>query len=466
MLPERARYSSDTLPIRTLVILGVSAALLIVVGVALIVFCFSEAPDSNVAATKEQPAIADDAPPESKPGVLPEFWPKDIEKPSTPAEPAVVPKAKDEIIQAKAETKPEPTFLGPAVFEEGEKKFIAGPLVPSKSDKAKYRILRSANQASASRPLRLAVTPPAYDDMGRLLMQLGSGYQFATLDNNELYDSIRLGAFDAVFLTCAASSPPDPRAVAGIRSYVERGGTLYASDLRYDMLRAAFPAYALKNQVFAGVPQTIQAKVLDNALSQSVGAVIPLHFETGGWKPAAFDKFKVKVLIEGPYQSEMGAFTAPLLVRFRHQKGTVIFTSFHNASQNSELEKKLLEFLVFSAVTAQAEGFTARGMSATGYTPRESKNLTFAKRDQRRTGSFKHDSVKSLQFALGFENQGGKLRIELISPAGEKIEHEDSASFIIEVQNAQPGVWQYAVVANTLPFLNFPCTLLVGEKTK
>lgn len=472
----------ETLPIRTLAILGVCGGLLIVLGVALIVFCFSR--DEVVASlpasgNEEEVANANQVEPLDSPDSGPKTLPGADEKKAKPASsPAKPVPAATEVVQAsgvkavepklpKQEKKPEPTLAGPAVFQEGEKKFIAGPLVPTRNDKAKYRVLRSTTRTSPTRPLRLGVTPPSFDNMGRLLMQLGDGYKYASIDNEELYDVVRLSSFDVVFLTCASSPSVDSRAASGIRRYVEQGGTLYASDLRYDLLRAAFPAYALKSQVWAGIPQMINAKVKDKALSQLIGSSIPLHFESGGWKPAAFDKFKVKVLIEGPYHSELGKpFTAPLLVKFRHQKGTVIFTSFHNAAQNSELERKLLEYLVFTAVTAQVEGFTARGMAATGFTPRENKNLTLGKQTDKISNTFTHQKTGSVQFAIGFENQGATLRLELTSPTGEKMEHEDAASFIIEVQDAAQGAWRYTISSRRLPFANFPFTLLIGDAAK
>ncbi|HVV99314.1 MAG TPA: hypothetical protein VHB77_03170, partial [Planctomycetaceae bacterium] len=51
-------------------------------------------------------------------------------------------------------------------------------------------------------PLRLAVTTPEYDDMGKLLETLGSGYQYKTITIDQLLDPKSFENLDVLFLTC------------------------------------------------------------------------------------------------------------------------------------------------------------------------------------------------------------------------------------------------------------------------
>jgi hypothetical protein len=69
-----------------------------------------------------------------------------------------------------------------------------------------------------------------------------------------------------------------------------------------------------------------------------------------------------------------------------------------------------------------------------------------------------------IQLAVGFDSPKGNLLLEIISPAGEKIHHKDSTSFIVEIQDAPQGIWRFRLVGETLPFVPFPFTLLIGEK--
>jgi hypothetical protein len=77
------------------------------------------------------------------------------------------------------------------------------------------------------KPLRLAVTPPQWDDMGQRFQTLGKGYTYDTIQLNEMADPRRLSGYDVVFLTCGSStvSGANPSAAhQGLRAYVEGGG--------------------------------------------------------------------------------------------------------------------------------------------------------------------------------------------------------------------------------------------------
>ena len=50
--------------------------------------------------------------------------------------------------------------------------------------------------------LKLAVTPHQYDDMGKLLDQLGSGFAYTKIPLEALEDTSKLVDYDVIFLTC------------------------------------------------------------------------------------------------------------------------------------------------------------------------------------------------------------------------------------------------------------------------
>ncbi len=345
-----------------------------------------------------------------------------------------------------------------------DKKFIPGPLELGDAGKLKFRIHHSP-PAKEDRPLKLAVTPAGYDDMGSLLAKLGKGYRFTPISERDLRDPAALGKFDVVFMTCGNSNAQDLPLISSLRQYVENGGTLYASDLRFDALRGAFPEFMLKKNVLPGwAPQNVKARVLEPELRKTIGANISLHFDSMGWMPAACERKKVKTIVEGSFVNMNGQkLLAPLLVKFSCRRGTVIFTSFHNARQTSKLEDKLLKYLVFTAVTAKAESTAQRAMLAAGFEPKESKNLTIAAQPAKLDFSAKTQKPGNLQFAVGFDAPGARLKIQVIAPNGEKIEHEDKATFILEIPDAPPGEWRYFISAPTIPFPNYPFSLIVGE---
>src|SRR5262249_43475696 len=220
-----------------------------------------------------------------------------------------------------------------------------------------YNVRRLRFAGEAPKPLKLAVTPFVHDDLGSLLDKMGKGYSFTRLRNEDLLSLAALKKHDVVFLTCADLYARDFQAVLPLRHFVQQGGTLYASDLYADLVLAAFPEFRAKTAILPGVPQDVEASVVDSGLRAYLGRrKIPLNFEAPDWRPAAFDPSKVTVCLQGTYRNNQGqALSVPLLVKFRIQKGTVFFTSFHHSKNDTQIVQKLLEFLVFASVNARSE---------------------------------------------------------------------------------------------------------------
>jgi hypothetical protein len=320
-----------------------------------------------------------------------------------------------------------------------------------------------------ARPLRLAVTPTReddlgkWDDMGKLLGLLGKGYTYSILPLKELYDARRLADFDVIFLTCAPGGTEDP-VPGNLREFVYNGGTLYASDWRYDCVAKAFHDFTAPALAAEGYNRDVTAEVVDPGLRDLVGPTMPLLFNLTKWKTAAFRPDKVKVLLQGECVTQFGKkLKAPLLVKFSLGKGTVIFTSFHNERQNSEVELKLLRYLVFSAVTAKIESRVAQTMIQGGFSPRKTNLLSASSGSQEIRQSYEHKQAGKLRFVLGFENRGARLRLSVFSPTGEQFDQEGTSTLTIDLANAPAGRWEYVVTALEVPYANFPFNLTVGE---
>jgi len=339
-----------------------------------------------------------------------------------------------------------------------------------------------------SRPIRLGVTLPEYDDMGKLLGTLGSGYRYRTIPAEDLLDAERLAKNDVLFLTCG-TVPPEwgkerlrPGAREGsavvlarpeiidqieesLRTYVARGGTLYASDWRIDLLSIAFPEFIDRNRMAKGAVQTIEAEVVDSGLAKRLGSTIPLRFEKPSWRPAAFRGSEVVTYLQGTYKLiDDREVTGPLLVKFPFEKGTVIFTSFHNEAQNSEIEMELLRYLVFATVTARVEANVRRTMVRGGFSPKERDLLSTSSGGEPVTETYECREGGDLQFVLGFEDQGAQLRLRVSGPDGTPHEETGTKTFRIDVAGAAPGSWQYTITPLEVPYRNFPFTLTIGEK--
>ncbi len=321
-------------------------------------------------------------------------------------------------------------------------------------------------------PIKLAVTPAGFDDMGKLLGTLGDGYRFEVVPEKTLADPAACARFDAIFLTCAEAGGPagsagTARLAPALREFVNNGGTLYASDLRFDTLATAFPEMVDAEAVTQGVKQNLSARVVSPELRDLLGDEMPLHFDLDGWRPAAFEGETVTVYLKGEFRTTAGVdIDAPLLVKFPVGEGTVVFTSFHNEKQNSALEIKLLKHLVFTTVTASVEATVTRSMIRGGFTLQKTNLLSAAPGDPSMTKSYRHSQPGGLSFSLGFEPRGARLRLEVVSPRGERLVKKGDSTLTLDIPDAAAGSWTYTAAPESLPYPNFPFTLSVGAAGK
>jgi hypothetical protein len=339
------------------------------------------------------------------------------------------------------------------------------------------------------KPLRLAVTPAHFDDMGKLLDSMGPGFKYQTIELDELLDKNRLSQFDVIFFTCGTipdswvkqkfSSSLRPgtiqveakqevldKVAENLKSFVNRGGTLYASDLRLGFVDRAFSGFVDGSKVRSGKPQSVAADVVDPTLGQLLGSSqVALKFDQPGWLPAAIYGKAVQVYLKGRYETADGdRLETPLLVRFPFGQGAIIFTSFHNEKQTSDVEQKLLKFLVFSVVTAKTESSVTRTMIEGGFSPASRNLLSASPESPSVTQAYLCKKSGPLQFALGFENRGASLKLKVSGPDGSEFEKEGTSTFTVDVPAAAIGEWKYTVTAVKVPYENFPFTLTIGEK--
>lgn len=343
------------------------------------------------------------------------------------------------------------------------------------------RVVSNQDRKQEAKRLKLAMVPThrefvkstgdwlAWDDMGKLLRELGEGFQFDEVIPQQIVQNPEiLNNYNVLFLTCA---PGGEELKDILQRYVANGGTLYASDWRYDAVAAAFPERVDFRTKGMGLKQRVEADVVDPSLRELIGPKIALQFDLNEWKTAAFGGPETSILIRGDYMRQRSKLdrtgrldSAPLLVKFGVGKGMVIFTSFHNEKQNSEIERKLLQFLVFSLVNAQAETEMNAAISQGGFSPAKSNLLSTPKENPSVTKTFRLERPGSLVFALGFRNEGAKLALHIRSPQGKEYQWEGESTVVLEAPNAPAGDWTYTVTAKKVPYDNFPFNVTVAEK--
>jgi hypothetical protein len=339
-------------------------------------------------------------------------------------------------------------------------------------------------------PPRLAVTPPAFDDMGGLLSTLGEGYRYDDLAMEDLLDPKRLAEYDVVFVTCgyvpkewvAERMRDDERSGGGhyavrpetaeqlrssLRGFVAAGGTLYVSDRFFQLLVIAYPKMIDSDNVADGDEGTVEAEVVDPGLRKRLGPTVQLEFDKRAWCPAALRGPDVTTYLRGTYRTVEGdERNGPLLVRFPFERGHVIFTSFHNEKQNSETERELLRYLVFTTVTAETDARVRRTLVRSGFSPVDRSLFSASPENPSLTQVYECEGGQTLQFVLGFEGRGAELELTVEGPDGSRFQESGTTTFRIEVPDVAKGEWRYTVRPVEVPYENFPFTLTIGEKRR
>jgi hypothetical protein len=141
-----------------------------------------------------------------------------------------------------------------------------------------------------------------------------------------------------------------------------------------------------------------------------------------------------------------------------------IVKTFHNEKQNSETERKLLQYLVFAMVTANVEAQVQAQFGEGGFAPLRANLLSTVKNNPSLTRTFHNAKAGPLRIALGFRNEGARLKLQIIAPDGKRFTWEGTSTVILEVPAAPAGEWTYTVTALELPYENFPFPVTIGEK--
>ncbi len=332
------------------------------------------------------------------------------------------------------------------------------------NEKSKFRDEDRASKATTTAGAKaLAVTADGFDLISTSLDEFGAGCRYEIIDDEALLNSAELRRFEAVFLTCADVEEPAESLPKALRDYVAGGGTLYASDLRYDTLALAFPEVFDPASVAQGVPQDLRAEVTLPELRDLLGPEITLHFKSERWRTAAFRGEDVSILLKGQLKTTAGAeIESPLAVRFPIGRGTVVFTSFHSEGRVNDVEARLLKFLALKAVTSASEVRLTESLADAGFSISAVSAAALHPGTVSKFHDFQHEAPGPLRFSLGPARPGAGLRLEIVDPAGKPTTKRGDSTLVIDLTNAAIGRWQFRAVAERAPYASFPAVLVVA----
>lgn len=303
----------------------------------------------------------------------------------------------------------------------------------------------------------LWVTPVGWDDIGAVLQQLGEGYQYTPVDWDFAGELGKLRAGDVLFINCSAScSSYAPQAADALQKFVSRGGVVYASDYAGHFLESAFSKYLQCDQ--NGQSGVVTASVVDPGLAEMIGPQITLQFDMGAWWQINKTHRDVRVHLQSSH---------PLLVSFRYGKGYVLYTSFHNHAQPSEVEERLLRFLVFRPLLASTAENAAQQLIAKAFSPGKEMYEALDPGGPPRRFQIHLDTPSTMLCLLSWQGQA-RLGLRLENPQGQGVKELTSATSPIAIETYAPSAGTYTATVSALqvPYQNFPFVCTVGTSAK
>ncbi len=233
---------------------------------------------------------------------------------------------------------------------------------------------------------RLAVVTGSYDQVEHVLADLGFGVRATypgdgadptitspegTLDvfngfgswvDDLLLDPTFLAGYDIVFFNCGlwtSDLEASASAIENLETFVDQGGSVYASDWGGEVLNLVFPSrvnflgpVADFSEAQVGEDGGEAGDIVDADLSLALARdSISINFDYGMWvvlEPLAQQPQDLRVWVVADVATWSGPVqTSPLLVQFAHGQGRVLFTAFHNESQVTQDMEDVLNYIVF-----------------------------------------------------------------------------------------------------------------------
>lgn len=209
-------------------------------------------------------------------------------------------------------------------------------------------------------PSRVAVVLGAFDHVEDVLASVGISHVSVPGVTNTaqvLLDPDLADRVDLLFINCGAHDARDPEVAENLRRFVFAGGSVYVSDLAYDLVEAAFPeALAL-----AGDDATQDAAEVGRVLEFSAQLLAPelLLGLSQGRLPVALDGDYAVVEAAGPGAevlavgptTGLGQGLAPVVIRYRPgaTTGAVLYTTLHDSAAVADpLVRRMLALLALS----------------------------------------------------------------------------------------------------------------------
>lgn len=198
----------------------------------------------------------------------------------------------------------------------------------------------------------VAVVWGEWDEMERILDRMNVTYTMYRDVSDLVDDPNVLNQYDIVFFNCGFDEWRALRAapLANIRAFVAQGGSIYASDLGYDLVEVGWPEYitfdgndSIRDDAEWAPPYDGYAQVVDASLTAALGGTTQVYIESPGAAMIGVSS-QTRVYLQGDRFMDGG--THPMMVGFRPSStsGRVFYTDFHQ--EGAQEVERVFEWLI------------------------------------------------------------------------------------------------------------------------
>ncbi|MEQ9497284.1 MAG: choice-of-anchor D domain-containing protein [Deltaproteobacteria bacterium] len=199
---------------------------------------------------------------------------------------------------------------------------------------------------------QVAVVWGEWDEMERILDRMGVTYTMYR-DVDDLVDQPSvLNGYDIVFFNCGFDEwrALQPGPMANLRAFVEQGGSIYASDLGYDIVEVGWPAYvtfdgndSIRDDAEWAPPYDGYANVVNPSLAAALGGATQVYIESPGAAMISVSS-QTTTYLDGDRFMDGG--NHPMMVGFRPTptSGRVFYTDFHQ--EGAQQVERVFEWLI------------------------------------------------------------------------------------------------------------------------
>lgn len=324
-----------------------------------------------------------------------------------------------------------------------------------------------------SRFLNIAVNTAHWDDIGEILTTMG--YPWTEIQDSTMNTYANIAQYDIIYANCSSSAYANgPSAANALRTFVQNGGSLYASDWAFTYVTNAFPSFVtfFGSDPRVGYSGMITGRITDPGLASYLNpsnppTTVSLNYNLGSWAVVNSVSSATTVHIRGDITYSGGTLSdRPLVVSFSpydNSAGRVIYTTFHNEAQQSDIEKKLLEYLVLIPVSGQIADQAQEAVRNNGV---EVKQVNIATINEgASSGQIPYNLVSQSKLVFALNWSGSTLRFNVTRPNGAQYASILSSTppTVVVIPNAEAGQWKYEVIGVSLPYASYPYVVAIGD---